>query len=259
MCSQGPSGQRTDLAATPLPLVSPLRILLAEDEPVAQIVLQGLFQAMGHEVLTVSSGPEASLVVADGGFDLAVLDFALPGCDGLSVARTLRAREADGRRKRLPIILLSAEMHPATLMAASAAGIEACLTKPVDAAGLRQALQQLELVRESVKGAPALWSPSLGRLDDDPALREALLATFVAATPRLLADLHVAIDSGEADAVKSAAHRLLGTLRHFDRQDLIGWAQAIAVRPGDRDALADIVPLAAGVADLIQQVAAYRR
>lgn len=79
------------------------RILIAEDEPrIASFIDKGL-QANGFTTAVSESGQEALELATSGAFDLLVLDLGLPGHDGLSVLRELRARG-----QRMPVVMLTA-------------------------------------------------------------------------------------------------------------------------------------------------------
>jgi DNA-binding response OmpR family regulator len=79
------------------------RILIAEDEDRLAAFLEKGLRAEGYVTTTVGDGPSALAMATDDDFDLLVLDLGLPGLDGLTVLRTMRAQ---GRR--MPVIILSA-------------------------------------------------------------------------------------------------------------------------------------------------------
>jgi len=80
-----------------------MRVLVVEDDAtVAQYVLQGLGDA-GHEVEHVADGDDALRLVSHEDFDVMVVDRMLPGTDGLTVVRTIRAAG-----DKTPVLILSA-------------------------------------------------------------------------------------------------------------------------------------------------------
>ncbi|MCC7495217.1 MAG: response regulator transcription factor [Fimbriimonadaceae bacterium] len=85
-----------------------MRVLVVEDEPrIASFVKQALTE-QGFDVLVAATGDEGYDLAQHESFDLLVLDIMLPGRDGLSILRNLRAQ-----RNRVPVILLTArgELH----------------------------------------------------------------------------------------------------------------------------------------------------
>jgi signal transduction histidine kinase len=72
---------------------APLRILLAEDDPDVRAVSEDYLHALGHEVVSVGSGEAAlELFGGDGGFDVVVTDFAMPGLSGAEIAESIAER-----------------------------------------------------------------------------------------------------------------------------------------------------------------------
>jgi DNA-binding response OmpR family regulator len=101
------------------------RILIVEDEErIASFLTRGL-EANGHVTLAVASGELAASLANDADFDLMLLDIGLPGRDGVSVLRELRAR---GERR--PVIVLTARDRPVDTVAGFEAGADDYLTKP---------------------------------------------------------------------------------------------------------------------------------
>jgi DNA-binding response OmpR family regulator len=79
------------------------RILIAEDEERLAAFLEKGLRADGYVTTLASDGPTALALADDDDFDLMILDLGLPGLDGMSVLRTMRAQ---GRR--MPVVILSA-------------------------------------------------------------------------------------------------------------------------------------------------------
>jgi len=81
------------------------RILVVEDEEPLALLLAYNLEAAGYVVEKAARGDDAELRIAEGGVDLIVLDWMLPGVSGLELCRRLRARPAT---KTLPVIMLTA-------------------------------------------------------------------------------------------------------------------------------------------------------
>ncbi|MBV9506170.1 MAG: response regulator [Acidobacteriia bacterium] len=121
--------------------VRQLRILVAEDHPVNQRVIQKLLNIRGHSVTLVPDGEAAVDQWAPGYFDLVLMDLQMPRLDGLQAARAIRAREQDSAaQSRVPIYALSAKAFPEDARECLSAGMDGHLTKPITADALDKVL-----------------------------------------------------------------------------------------------------------------------
>jgi len=122
-----------------------LRILLAEDHPTNQKVVQLILAPYGVEIVVVETGVEAVEAMRTGAFDLVLMDMQMPVMDGLAATRAIRLLEG-GRpeRARTPIVMLSANAMSQHRLEALEAGADLHIAKPVTAetlvAGISAAL-----------------------------------------------------------------------------------------------------------------------
>jgi two-component system, sensor histidine kinase len=114
-----------------------LRVLCAEDNPYARVVLNTVLGEFGYRADFVGTG-EAAVAAVSKGYDLVLMDLTLPGLDGIAAVRQIRALPND-----VPIIGISGRTEPAHIQAALAAGMNAFLPKPVSPAALAQAISQI--------------------------------------------------------------------------------------------------------------------
>ena len=114
-----------------------LRVLCAEDNPYARVVLNTVLGEFGYRADFVGTG-EAAVAAVSKGYDLVLMDLTLPGLDGIAAVRAIRALEND-----VPIIGISGRTEPAHIQAALAAGMNAFLPKPVSPAALAQAISEI--------------------------------------------------------------------------------------------------------------------
>lgn len=109
------------------------KVVIVEDEDSIALALQVLLEREGHEVARMADGAEAAACIAGIAPDLVLLDAGLPGMGGFTVCETLRA---GGASDALPIVMMSAAGGPHAADRAGAAGADAFLAKPFDAADL---------------------------------------------------------------------------------------------------------------------------
>jgi signal transduction histidine kinase/ActR/RegA family two-component response regulator len=114
----------------------PLKILSIEDNPFGRVVLNAVLQELGHEVEFVGRGEEAPQRLAQGTFDLVLMDMVLPGIDGIEAIRRIRSGPAPA--SRIAIIGLSGRGDDEA--AARAVGANGFLLKPVSPRELALAL-----------------------------------------------------------------------------------------------------------------------
>lgn len=120
-----------------------LRVLVAEDNAINQMVIKGMLQKMGVRPTIAHNGREAVLAVqgAQEPFDLIFMDCEMPELDGYSAAREIRAWE-ESREQRCVIFALTAHAMDLYRQKALEAGMDEHMTKPVSIHKLAQALQR---------------------------------------------------------------------------------------------------------------------
>lgn len=115
---------------------TPLRLLGVEDNPFGRVVLSAILTELGHRVEFVGRGDEAVARAAGGGYDAVLMDLVLPGMDGVTATRAIRALPPP--QGRIPIIGVSG--RGTDERKARAAGADAFLVKPVSPRALAFAL-----------------------------------------------------------------------------------------------------------------------
>ena len=119
-------------------------MLLAEDHPVNQRVVQLILAGHVQEIVTVDDGLQAIAAFEAGTFDVVLMDMQMPCMDGLTATRAIRALEAARPgAPRTPILMLSANAMAEHRDAARDAGADLHVAKPITAAGLLTALAML--------------------------------------------------------------------------------------------------------------------
>jgi signal transduction histidine kinase/CheY-like chemotaxis protein len=125
--AQGSDDVAADAARRPL---EGLRVLLAEDHPTNQRVVQLILGPLGVELSIAENGVEAVEAFGSGIFDLVLMDMQMPLMDGREATRRIRALEAP--RRRTPIIAMTANAQKEDRAACLEAGMDDFISKPVD-------------------------------------------------------------------------------------------------------------------------------
>lgn len=124
-----------------------LRVLLADDNRINQIIAKDFLCRWGHQVTIANDGDEALQLIAKDTFDLVLLDLCMPKQDGFSVIRKIRADEVDCAR-RLPVIALTAQAMAGDSQRCIDAGFDDYLSKPFEPQSLRRKILELMHSRE---------------------------------------------------------------------------------------------------------------
>jgi signal transduction histidine kinase/CheY-like chemotaxis protein len=122
-----------------------IRVLAAEDNPTNQLVLSTIMEMFGVELTVVGDGVEAVQAWRDQAFDVILMDVHMPMMDGVHATRAIRKEEAqrqEGHRRRTPIIALTANAFPHQFVEYRAAGMDFHVTKPLEIAALKAALEE---------------------------------------------------------------------------------------------------------------------
>jgi CheY-like chemotaxis protein len=121
-------------------LARPASILLAEDLEMNQELIRYLLEKDGHAVDIVSDGAAAVAAVQGRGYDLVLMDIEMPGMDGVTATKKLRALGPPACD--IPIIALTANVMPQQVRRFKEAGISDHLGKPVSGKDLSQKLSE---------------------------------------------------------------------------------------------------------------------
>ncbi|MEY4764296.1 MAG: hypothetical protein RI907_969 [Pseudomonadota bacterium] len=139
------------------------RVLMAEDNPVGQLLARELLAMAGVRVDVASDGARAVQMAESVAYDLLLLDMQLPELDGLSVARRLRASRGTG----LPIVAMTANASAQAQLDCQGAGMNDHLAKPVTVDALHHVLARW-LVAPTPLGDLPPWHAALKRSDGPP-------------------------------------------------------------------------------------------
>jgi sigma-B regulation protein RsbU (phosphoserine phosphatase) len=112
-----------------------MRVLVADDDPTGATILARTLGRWGLEAVVAHDGEDAWRIIdQDGGIAMAILDWMMPGADGLELCRRIRREE---RHAHMHVILLTARDGRADVVAGLDAGADDYLIKPFDTEELR--------------------------------------------------------------------------------------------------------------------------
>jgi CheY-like chemotaxis protein len=116
------------------------RVLLVEDSPVNQQVAARMLEKLGCRVALAVTGKEGIEIVQRQPLDLVFMDCEMPDLDGYETTRRIRAGEAPGQH--VPIVALTAHAMKGHREQCLLAGMDDCVTKPIDMESLANAVSR---------------------------------------------------------------------------------------------------------------------
>ena len=241
-----------------------LTVLVAEDHPVNELLMNQLLQRLGCVLRNARDGAQAVTQWSAGGVDLVLMDVQMPGTNGLQATRRIRELEIERQLPHTPIVAVTANAMNGDREACLAAGMDGYVPKPVSPQALMRAMDEAllhaagqpprapsrtapeEADKHSPSAAIALDVPKLlRRLDGD---RETLHALAVAMRTDLgqrLQQLQAALTAQDADQAIAHAHGLKGSLGSMtaERGARLAKGLELAARSRDWSLFARALPL----------------
>ncbi len=205
-----------------------VKILLAEDNPVNQLVAKGILAKMGLEADVAANGALAVEALESVAYDLVLMDVQMPEMDGHEATGQIRNPNSKVLNHDIPIIAMTAHALQGDREKCLRTGMDDYVTKPIDpvtlSAALEKWLPQQALAEEpadsssegeneaSDEPATAVFDlPSLReRLMDDDDLLKVVIAGFLDDIPRQIETLRGHLESGDAAGVRLQAHTIKG-------------------------------------------------
>jgi two-component system sensor histidine kinase/response regulator len=214
-----------------------LQILLAEDNPVNQMVATAILAKRGHVVRVAGNGQEALDAFQRDRFDLVLMDVQMPGMGGFEATAAIRDLErATG--KRIPIVALTAHAMMGDREACLDAGMDGYLTKPIKALDLIQEVERLAAGNSPVAalGEDVGDGSLLARFGGDAELLCGVAAVFLTSEPLLRSELAAALLQADGIQVSRTAHNLVGSVANFGAEKAVALTEELRLM-GERSNL----------------------
>ncbi|ELY3983225.1 response regulator [Cronobacter muytjensii] len=226
-----------DLAPSPAPVAvapapvlaesAPMRILLAEDNPVNQLLAVRLLEKLGHTCVTVDNGLLALEQWRQGGWDILLMDLQMPVMDGEAAIRALRQEEVQRGGHQMAIVMTAHAMQ-GDRERCLAMGFDGYLSKPVSLVALADELSRFS---PGTPPPPPGGLPDAAQLlaafDGDLGLLKELLGLFSDGFDELAALLDAALASGDGEQAHRLAHKLRGEAATFGFEGLTTLLQEV--------------------------------
>jgi two-component system sensor histidine kinase RpfC len=208
-----------------------LRVLVADDNPTNREVIGKILERGGHSTLLVEDGEQALDAIERERFDVVLLDRNMPGMGGTEALQAIRLMTRG--RDRLPVAILSADVTPEAKKEALEAGVDAFLSKPIEAMRLLKEVQSLAAGKEGARedarrveavtvratrpdpGSPMVVNAeTLGHLEElgsAPGFVEKLIGVFLADNAALLPRIEQSLAGRNYHEFRSLIHAMKGS------------------------------------------------
>jgi two-component system, sensor histidine kinase RpfC len=197
------------------------QILVAEDNVVNQRVILGILERAGHRVRVVGDGEQALDVLENERFDVVIMDLNMPELGGLDAARAYRFMDPEAIH--VPIIMLSADVTSEARKECEEAGIDAFLSKPVEARRLldtiasliaKRARDQAAAVNDTEETQAVINPATLTELEligSGSNFMPELVNGFIQDGEALLRQMEAAVAARQFETLKDLLHAMKGS------------------------------------------------
>jgi two-component system, sensor histidine kinase and response regulator len=219
-----------------------VRVLVAEDNAVNQLVIETMLSKRGFAVDLANDGSEALAKLAHGSYAAVFMDCQMPNVDGYAATGRIRAQEGEG--ERLPVIAMTAHAMKGDRERCLEAGMDDYLSKPLRPDALDAVLERWLGLAPSGDGAPAPEvAAAADALIDEARMRtfrddygdivDQLVDLFLSSTPPLLDELRDAAAGDDHDELRRAAHKLKGSCQNIGATFMATLCRSIEAGEGD--------------------------
>ena len=216
----------------------PLRVLLAEDNSVNQLLATRLLEKRGHYVKVTGNGREALAALEQARYDLVLMDVQMPEMDGIEA--TLAIREKEKRTgMHQPVVALTAMVIKGDRERCIAAGMDGYLSKPIRQHQLDEILESYseklpgraasstESIDKTLVLDPVNEAELMERIGDDLEFLSELAEVFAKEYPIQLSAARKALADDDPEGLARAGHALKGALANLAAASSSGSASSI--------------------------------
>ena len=206
-----------------------LQILLAEDNPVNQLVAVKILEKLGYTADVAENGVEALKALKKKPYDIVFMDCQMPVLDGYETARKIRSQEPDALNKDVTIIAMTANALKGDKKKCIEAGMDDYIPKPVTPKVIAEALAKWAEQKSEESNIQVRKSPSehifrkeklLDDFGDDFETIKELINIFVSTTNKNLSELAEAIRENDLSDVKISTHTIKGSALNIGADSL---------------------------------------
>ena len=208
-----------------------LKILVAEDNEVNQLLTKLMLEEFGHHVTIAENGKEALSHYENYQFDIILMDVQMPEMSGFEATAVIREREKE-KKSHIPIIAVTAHAMQGDKDRCLKAGMDNYITKPIDPDKLFEIIEKItgyrydiketiitETVTEEAEVEYSLDTKNImARVQNNPQLLEKVVNMFIKSVEEKIPLLNEAVKNSDNDAIEKLAHSIKGSSAYYSTQ-----------------------------------------
>lgn len=201
-----------------------VRVLLAEDNPINQVVGVKTLESWNLNVTLVTNGVQVLTKLEEEEFDIILMDIQMPEMNGIDATRAIRSSNSK-KKKNIPVLAMTASVHVDSLDVVYKAGINDHISKPFRPHELHAKINAL--LKDVPKTEKVTWqkdheqTKKSGYFDrsfieavcyNDKEAEEALVDTIISTIPELMEEITMGMNNGDEKMCRKALHKVKGSL-----------------------------------------------
>lgn len=195
-----------------------LDILLAEDDPSSQLLIEKFLQMAGHNVTIVNDGQEALQFLDMHTYDVCIFDMQMPVMNGIEAVKLYKTKHPESKT---PIMILTANTEAEAIEECIRAGADMHLPKPIEYKSLAKAVETLSLRSSDSIVVEKDLTIDLTHLDSfkDQVFLDEFIVMFESSANKLIKELENALDNNY-DSYMETVHSIKGLSGNINANSL---------------------------------------
>ncbi len=255
-----------------------VKILLAEDNDINQLLANKILQHFGFEAKTADNGSDAIQLLLQEDFDVILMDIQMPVKNGIETAAEIRAL-ADEKKRNIPIIALTANALKGEEKKYFAAGMNGYLTKPFKEKELYEAISSVlpedyltitgqedgegDGETQVASGEPEEKLYNLADLKliqkDDEGFVKNIVGLFINNVPKNASEMVIACDNSDWERVYFLAHKMKSSIDLVNIESIKSDIRRVELNAKTRQNLEEIPEKAALINTVVEKAAAQMK
>lgn len=207
------------------------KILVAEDNPISQRVVEALVERRGWKAVLVKNGREVLNSISNDKFNLILMDLKMPVMNGIECIKKIRENENLSKAGHIPVIAMTAYAMKEDKDACLKAGMDDYISKPINFVEFYYKIERAIRISEEISEAENEISfdllETIQSLNGDEKLLEDLRRIFIESYPKQMKNIKKSILKNDFNAIRTISHDMKGETAHIGGMKLYALACSI--------------------------------